>query len=346
MGGKALQKYGVSRLDQDTYDRVSTQTLEAINAALKSLGSTESAVLVPSCRDKTDHGDIDVVVPHDSFGGNPDKLVHRLAKELGVEKIEFRKFGNMANCVLIEGEKAYQLDLICVKDEALQFAVSYLSWNDVSTILLRVTSRMGLSIGINGLSYSVKEGTNKLGRVMLTRDFKVALEYLCLDADRWNQGFNNLEEVYEFFSEWKGFHPKVFSLDRLNEADRKGVLKRPGYMNFIEWVNAHPEKHKRVNWFPYSQALRENLWQLFPAAKVEFDAIFSDIQRQKDCQKKFNGHLISEITGYERKELGDFITQFKAQFASKREFEGYVMNTDQDTIVADIKTAYENTKSK
>ncbi|MEG0868735.1 MAG: hypothetical protein RSG77_17005 [Hafnia sp.] len=336
MGGRALKEHGVSRLDHNTYVRLSSKVMDALAAALADLGATDAAQLVPSLREKTSHGDIDVVVPEASFVGKPHTLIKALAKQLGVETIEYKQGGNILNCVLHDGEQAYQVDLICVKQESLAFAVSYLSWNDVSTILLRVVSRMGLCIGINGLSLTISQGTNKLGRVMLTRDYKEALTHLGLDAERWSQGFNNLEEVYEFFAQWHGFHPNIFALEKMSPMDVKSVMKRPGYLAFVEWIANHPEKLKRFDWHAYKQTARENLWLKFPVAKADYDALFADIQRGKDCQAKFNGHQIGEITGYTGKQLGDFIIDFKKRFKDQREFQEYVLATEQDMINSDI----------
>lgn len=341
MGGNAFKERETSRLNQADYERLSAKFLDAANQTLASFGSTSKAGIVPSWREKTEHGDIDMVLPEDSLGGKYNHFIKRLAAELGVEGLHHKQNGNMLNCAYMDGDKCIQVDLIFVKDAAFDFALSYLSWNDVSTILLRVASKMGVAVGINGLSLTAKKGAHKVGRVILTRSYEEMCGYLGLNYQRWKMGFNNLEEIYEFFAEWQGFSAKVFCLEKMNNVDRKSVQKRVGYMQFLEWIDTHPEKEKRYDWHKRYQTQFEQIWQAFPAAKAEFEAIFIEIDKKKECNEKFNGNVVSELTGLKFKELGDFMTNFKRRFKSQEDFMAYVLDTDLEQIKADIKAQNE-----
>lgn len=345
MGGQALHSYGVSRMDDATYKRLSEKALNAVNTALKSFNSINEARLVPSWREKSEHGDIDIVVPKDAFSGSHEKLLKELCKALDVQKIDHKINNNMVSFVLHDGETCHQVDLICVKDCSLDFAYSFYSWNDVSTILLRVARRMGVRISPDDLSLSLKEGTNKIGTIFLTNDYKEALEFLGLNYERWAQGFNNLEEIYQFFSGWMGFNYRVFDLKALKPSDRKNVEKRPGYIHFLKWIEAHPELEKKVFWKDYVKSYKESIWEKFPHAKIEHDKIYEDIKRKKETQEKFNGHIVNRMTGLEGKELGNLMKRFKMDFNSEKAFQDYVMNSSEEEVKERVLKLYEEFKS-
>jgi hypothetical protein len=344
MGGNALKDFGIKRLEGNDYCAASTHAEKVLTALLTDFGFTEKARLIPCWREKTSHGDVDVILPATlQEKVNRDKLIAELARRFGCN-VSAKGNGPILSVTAPHPEGGfYQLDLIFVREESLDFAQSFYSWGDVSTLLMRLATNMQVSIGLNGLSYNVKNGKTVLGRVMLTRDFKTALEYLHLDYGRWEEGFDNLTQVYEWFSASDAYSGHSFELDRLNPRVQKDVQKRPGYMAFLEWQKEHPEASKRYHWKSYVEGLHEHLWKNFPEAKAEYDVFFEDIARKKAAQEKFNGHMIAEVTGLLGRELGEFIVRFKAG-RSEHEFQAYVLNSTSEDLLRDLNVFIEANK--
>lgn len=332
MGGNALKEFSVKRLQGVDYDVASHHAERVINDIMAEYGIKDVARLSPSWRNKTDHGDVDLIVPMALKEiMSHDKLLSEMAKHFRCE-VHGKSLDQICNVTAPHPKGGhYQLDLIFIREESLDFAQAFYSWGDVSTLLLRLAANLRVHIGPNGLSYKAKNGKTTMGRVILTRDFETAITHMGLDYSRWRDGFDNLTQVYEWFTDCKYFSDPYFLLEGMNMGTRKDVQKRPGYMGFLHWLKSHPEVNKKYQWTHYVEQLPESLWVKFPEAKHAYDAFFDEIQKNKDAQNKFNGHLIGATTGLSGKDLGNFITDFKKGY-DKSTFQTYVINTSPDEI--------------
>lgn len=345
MGGNALKDFGVKRLVGEDYSLACQHAEKVLNDILSKYGQAQKARMIPCWREKTDHGDVDVILPlslRDAL--STPNLIEELSQRFDCE-VHWKTCEPIINVTAPHPQGGYfQLDLIFIREESLDFAQSFYSWGDVSTLLMRLAANMHLAIGVNGLSYKARNGKTVLGRVMLTRDFESTLKYLFLDYSRWQQGFDNLTQVFEWFTASKAFNDRFFLLENLNASTQKDVLKRPGYTAFLEWLKDHPEVNSKYHWKSYIQNLPGSLWKPFPEAQKDYEAFFSAIQRKKDAQAKFNGHMISEATGLTGRDLGEFIMDFKKPY-DEYAFQAYVMNTAEESLLSDIKAHFENYKS-
>lgn len=339
MGGLALKAYDVKRLEGDDYATACESALAAVNAVLDAHSIASPARLIPSYRQKTSHGDVDIIVSNELLGPlNAAKIASSVGKELGVQNAQFKVNDYVVSVAAPHPEGGfYQLDLLLFKPESLDFAHAYMSWNDVSTLLLRIAAPLQLSIGPNGLSYMVREEKAEPARIILTRDFKQALEFFKLDYERWTKGFDSMEEIYEFIAACPSVTQKNFELGMMQASVRKGFAKRPGYLGFLEWLNNNPVTHKKFNWRAYLNNQKSTLWAAFPGAKDEYDAFIATLERKRAVAAAFNGKMVIEVTGLEGKALGEFIIAYKASHASQAAFEEFVVSSDRSIVFDSIR---------
>ncbi|MEG0869284.1 MAG: hypothetical protein RSG77_19895, partial [Hafnia sp.] len=86
MGGNALKEFGSKRLKTDRFDEFSNKLNGVMNDILDAHGVEERARLIPSYRDKEDHGDIDIVVPMGIRSKlTNDQMKAEMASRFGVE---------------------------------------------------------------------------------------------------------------------------------------------------------------------------------------------------------------------------------------------------------------------
>jgi hypothetical protein len=78
------------------------------------------------------------------------------------------------------------------------------------------------------------------------------------------------------------------------------------------------------------EAWRAELCKMFPESNLEAERqkLFAEAEERRALHQKFNGNLVRELTGLEGKELGNFLSSFKAEFESpKAHEEWYVVFT-------------------
>lgn len=340
MGGLALKAYDVKRLEGDEYHLASKKALMVLNSVLAAADLDFRATLIPSCRNKTSHGDVDIVLSNEVLDTmSIKKLVDAMGEQMGGVSLDYKLNDYVLSIAAPHPNGGlHQLDLLFIKPEAVDFAISFLSWNDVSTMLLRVVAQMNLSIGPNGLSYIAREERAEPKRFVLTRDFRKAMEFLKLDYDRWLLGFDSLEDVYAFIAACPTCTFSTFDPEIMQASVRKRFVKRPGYLGFVEWLEKNPIKHKSFSWKEYLDGQKAMLWEAFPEFKVEYMQHLDELERQRQIASAFNGRLVIEITNLKGKELGEFIVAFKDSFGSREAFENYILSTPQSEIMKTIRS--------
>lgn len=171
MGGKAFAGQGDPvRLPTDRMAPISSAICAAVGA-----------LPVRWLRNKRDHGDADLVIPQsivDAMGD--ERLAAAAAAATGHDHLFKRP--DVRDPILFVALKVpeglFQVDLISSPDELADFAVRYLSWGDVGTMIGRAAREMGLTFGQNGLRVPIRiEGVGKES-VLLTTDFAAALDLL------------------------------------------------------------------------------------------------------------------------------------------------------------------------
>ncbi|MFK4132349.1 hypothetical protein ACI2KR_08650 [Pseudomonas luteola] len=334
MGGNALKEYGAKRIESSEFNIFSTKLASALNNILAKSGIEQTARMIPSYREKSSHGDIDVVLPKSLRVAVGDQAMLRLLEEqLAVSNIPVKTNGDVASYgIPFADGGVFQVDLIYMAEEDLDFALSYFSWNDVGNLIGRIAHKMGLKYAHNGLYLPIRDENYLFETILITRDFAKTINFLGFSFDRWSQGFNNLEEIYEFTVSCHRFSTNTYLLENLKHTARVRDKKRPAYTNFLKWLEEHPEKDKNFVWPEDKSVWLEEIFRAFPDKKVEWESALVKLGRARDIKAKYNGALIESYTGLNGRELGEFIQLHHSKFDSKEAFNLWVYENNEETI--------------
>lgn len=334
MGGNALKEFGAKRLPTDRFLDISGKLEIALNEIMQINNLNHASRMIPSYRDKEDHGDIDIVLPTSLRAILSDEEIGvELASRLGTNRLPYKANGGVVSYgIPLEEGGVFQADLIYNPEVELDFSVKYYAWNDVGNLIGRIAHKMGLRFGHNGLFLPLRDGNYMFDVLLVTRDFKTALEFLGFDYLRWEKGFNNLEEIFEFTIHNDRFSASIYSLDNRNHTARVRDKKRPTYTKFLKWLEDHPEKDVAFEWPEDKSIWLNEIFAAFPEVNLAWIASSFNLDRARKIKEKYNGDLITTLTGLKNKDLGNFIKKHHASFESKESFNTWVFESSQSTV--------------
>lgn len=307
MGGKALKEHNAVRLDKQNFDRIADE----VTGMLNELGIKHE--LVKSYRTKSDFGDLDVLVV-----GSAEPFVQHLrarySEAHGVEVPVVRN-GPVISVGLPERvtddgiEEVFQVDLIQTTEEEVGFSSNYFAWNDMGNLLGRIAHKFGLKLGHDGLWVIVREDTHVVGEICLTRNFFDALRSIGYDEEVYRQGFDTLEDIYQFVVSSEFFNPEIFKLENRNHTARMRDRKRPVYMEFLKWLDGRDTP--RFHFVQDKTGFIEAFVDAF-GKRGEYDELLRKREAAKEQKEVFNGRIVSELTGLKEVELGNFMRHLKS----------------------------------
>lgn len=217
----------------------------------------------------------------------------------------------------------FQVDFIRVALVEMECALGYFAYNDLGNLIGRIAHRAGFKLGHRGLSYIIREEGNSnhvLKEIFLTHDWKTCLEFLGYDYEVWKKGFETLEDVFRFVVQNPLANQHLFRLDQTNHAARIRDRKRKTYNEFLVWVGDEKNGVPREEIIP-KYKLRSLFFMKacvkFPYFKNEYHKTQQDILDHRLFKSKFNGSIVSEITGLSGKELGAFLKSFISDYIEK-----------------------------
>ena len=223
MGGNALS-YTTVRLTSKNYFRMADHCVEKLRA-LYPHGRFEA---IQSYASKADFGDLDIL----AFDSNFDP--HTAAAALG--SVETVRNGSVTSLGIkvnpdlpyLDGN-VFQVDLIYAPLSEFDFSSAYFRFSDLGNLLGRIAHAMGLTLGHDGLTLRMRDGTHMFANITLTRDYDQALSFLGYDPSVFANGFNTLSDIFAYVASSPFFNPDIFLLENRNNASRTRDRKRPTY---------------------------------------------------------------------------------------------------------------------
>jgi hypothetical protein len=210
MGGHAFPEFKTRRLDQIGFMTVATACMGRLEIEFPS----NHFQPVVSYRNKETFGDLDIIWCGDHIA------TEDMCKAL--KAIDFVKNGPVTSFALrLNEDEIFQVDLIYVDCKHLESSASYFAFNDLGNLLGRIFHRAGFKLGHKGMLYVVREEGNSshaLKEVEVTRSWKEALEFAGYDFNRWLEGFDELEDVFQFVASSPYFDKKIFSLEPIEDG--------------------------------------------------------------------------------------------------------------------------------
>lgn len=305
------------RYSADEYFQIKNRVIETLTTILPDSRIED----VKAYGQKPDFGDLDVVVEN----LNAKNRLEPALSALGIDEIV--KNGPVWSL----GWEDFQVDLIFQPSEDYEFACHYFAYNDLGNLIGRIARRLDLKFGHDGLSYTLRDGDYKIADIALTKDFDSALEYLGFSPERYKQGFETLNAIFEFVTTSPYFDHESFMLHNRSNKARVRDAKRPNYRAFLEYAanQASDKEPLRLS----KEVSLEKAKTAFPEFAIELDKILALHARKKDMKCKFNGDVVSELTGLSGKELGSFMASLrKSHTDDSVAFTDWVMDTTDEQL--------------
>jgi hypothetical protein len=252
-------------------------------------------------KNKKDHGDLDYVV---TLKKQPENLGTFLKEKFRTDKIHHN-----SNCysILVDGA---QVDLIFVSPEKFEAECAFRHYSPFGNIYSRLLKQIGVSWKTSGLYYPLKySDSDQLGNIFLTSNMKTILDLGGLDYKKWWYGFDKEEDIFDHVSSSPLFRKEIYYFENLNHTNRKRDRIRPDY---CRWNNYILKKEDNITEAPNEEQWLETLSQKFPHLTGEVIKLSKQRIKSIHNKSKFNGHIVSLITGLTDKQLGEFIQLFSS----------------------------------
>ncbi len=301
MGGLALKNLTIPtrRYDRAEFDKISAELMDILKKDFK-------RVAMPLFyKNKKSFGDADLIVSMEGFNIN--------VRDYITETFKPNEIFHNGNCYSFD-YKELQVDLITLAPEHFDSNEMYLSYNDLGNFIGRIAQGFGLKYGQEGLWYEHYYKGMNIGRIQVSKDYKEIYKFLGLSYERWETGFDELEEIFEYISTCKFFNWEMFQLHKLNKINRERNLKRKSYMSFLEWMDVNVRDDNHLYQFDKTQEEYNKLiGEAFPEADLELEIRRLEYEYCKGLyiKAKFNGGEVMRKYGLQGKELGDVLTGFK-----------------------------------
>lgn len=340
MGGNAIdQTYDSKpgRKPADEYFRIMERTCWKLNNMFP--WSLTSAVR--AYHTKSSFGDGDILLDRDELPPNWIRLVHSMFSPQNMVINRFKgtplsyKWNDEVppaspECFSVSFDvQGLQVDLILVDREEFHTARVYYAFNDLGNFMGRIAERMGFTYGWNGFWKEVRYQGEVVDKLLVSRDSRKVFEFLGYDYDRFKQGFDTLEDVYQFAASTKYFNRHPFLLENRNHKSRVRDAKRASYNGFLEWMKDKPELDK-YGWLQYDPAKpaehelsmrsaeRNNFLHkavdAFPGLRDKHDACIAAEELKRKVKKVWNGDVVWKITNYTGEKLGKFMKYCRESF--------------------------------
>lgn len=301
MGGNALvESHGIKseRMNKKVY----TELENYIVSILTKLGVNFRTVKY--YHEKDDFGDLDIVVSRE------DNAVSKIRKFFHEHNIkhtnEFREDQNVSIFSALFNGDRHQVDFMFVDKPELQSASEYYSYNDIWNLLGKIIKTYDYKLGWNGLLYTYRNGNHYKEDIVLTYNLLTALEILGLDWKRYQKGFKNYDEMFEYVTSCKAFDKSKFALENLNHRNRVRDRKRKTYNLFLQYIE---DKDYGNDVIPLPHPTK--VFPLLSAKIRSLDNKFKDKNRAKEI---INGNIVRNVTGLDGKDINKILTTFRVRY--------------------------------
>lgn len=296
MGGNALKNTFTRRHDRDEYF---VKENEVFDILIKETGVYP--MRIPAYHTKESFGDMDIL-----YTGR------RALTELDVRRI-FKPNEIYKNGTVISFDyREIQVDLIYTPEESAQYANAYFSHNDLGNFIGRLAKKFDLKHGHDGLWLPVKDGDYGIADICVTRNHNQTLEFLGLDIQKFQDGFDTLEDIFKYVATSPVFNPSIYLFENVNAVSRIRDKKRASYNSLLKWCADNdatlPKNPSIEKWEG-----RQRVFDYFgDHVHEEYTKALAKVAFNRAVKEKFNGDIVSQLTLTENAELGELMKKLKS----------------------------------
>lgn len=330
MGGNALTQVKTERIDKDQY----SMAVAEVKSWVTWLTDGQCTDIL-AYAEKDTFGDIDILYTDSNDGKYLYQEIESSSRfPQVVRNGSITSIPWVISYPLQDEPRYVQVDLIRVPDDVFDFSFYYFAYNDLGNLIGKVAHAAGFKFGMNGLEYVVRDGNYKVAEISVTKTFSEAMKFLDYETYFVTE-FNNLESVFQFVTSSQFFPYSSYALSKLSNKDRVRDRKRKTYNAFLDWLSTNNIKTDRLDdRSEYRQTMLERAFIMFPHFKVEYDAAQKANEERKIIKEKFNGEIVSSITGLTDKALGRFIQKIR----ETPNFRQFVLTHSNDEVVKFIES--------
>ena len=308
MGGSSFNfethGFTTSRMSKPQYNAVSQYILPLLKLYFRTVA------IPPEAPDKTTFGDVDVMVckpidlhPHDA-------ILQICSRALG-DRCKMFIFGLPTTNIAITLEDIIvQVDVHVVPSEEM-WSLDYWmhSWGDMGMIMSSIIKAWGLRLSSSRGFWVDVPG---VGIFALSRDMERIAHFLGLDWERYQLGFESIDELFEWMEQ-------VTINGKRCGVKKQGKLEKL-HQTRVMWA-AFWERGEDASYEPSD----EEKEKIFEAALDYFDKrqelkdLKEKLERHRMAKEKFNGTRVSEWTGLSGKRLGLLMKALKEDERLKME---------------------------
>lgn len=325
MGGNALKHTITRRYSPLEFNEV----WDKINSKLKTIGWAGRQLV--AYRNKPDYGDMDILIENDGNLGDIKETIQNT-----FQPNEIFKNGNVYSFNVDE----LQVDFIITPSVDMDAAFNFFAWNDLGNFIGKISNAFGLKYGFEGLVfvYRTDNDSRILGEINLSKDPKKILPFLGFSYEEWEQGFDDMEDIFEYIINSKYFNMRPFRFEELSATHKNRNKRRKMYNDFLAYYDDTFESKYPDDEIGYEFSNnKEDYHNMIEAEFPGFLNKLAEFRRKEEMRiegrKKFNGDLILEKYKITPKELGIAIMMFKSQFTN---FDAYLYSTSEEKIWKDF----------
>lgn len=343
MGGNIKFTCETRRYDKEDYNTLEHEVINMLYASVfdeEGFGGFRKNCVqaIKAYRTKDSFGDMDLVLNSKYLEPNWTECAIEAFK---LSAGDCSKNGNVFSIAY----KNFQIDLIVMSDENFKSALEYYAYNDLGNLVGRLAKRIGVKYGHEGSVIVVKDNDQVLGEIKLSSNTADIYALLGLDYSTYQNGFETIEDIFKFVTTSKYFHPDIYLLENRNAISRERDRKRKTYREFLEYCEKqtfedtydYAEKSERGGYGVRQPFFTNLIVPAYPHVLEEYNTIIARHTKLKLFKEKFNGGIVSTVTGLQSVELGNFM-----KYAKSRLDEDVVIDGTVEEVVVLINQLFED----
>ena len=224
MGGNL---YKLGRLPKEEYLKIENKIRNYLD---EKIGS-ENYGIPRYYGNKPDFGDLDIIISTAVTLPSWNKFRMEIVKDLNIE--QYKQQGAVFSTVY----ENFQVDYFAKNQKNFRATLNFLDFNDIGNIIGKIFRRLNLKYGMDGLEYLYRpEYDGHFKRVIpLTQDMERILSVIGLDYNKWVEGFNSLEDMFEWVIKSPYFSVKPY-VGVLPKEINKRAAERTTITKFIKFI--------------------------------------------------------------------------------------------------------------
>lgn len=315
MGGNAIPN--ARRVKKEEYFELWQEVKEKLEKTPKELRVS----LVKAYNKKSDFGDMDIIVETDPL---MDWNKH--------VEVMFEPKHTYNNDKFFSFEyKGIQVDLIKASPENFDVHNFFYSYNDMGLLLGKMCYAIGCTLGFDGLRKKIysEDGSIKLGEFNFSKDYVFILEFLGLNVDRYERGFDTLEDMFDYVSTCRFFNKKMFDPVLWNNNQRTRDLKRSTLIKFMDVMDKYQDRYVLWTKNLFLEEMRVFDISKYAEYKMYLHALTLKHEYTKEAAMILNGGLLMSKYGWKGRQIGEAMKMFNGLFDSPEQRTFHILEQEE-----------------